>query len=99
MTKTDLIEKVAEKAGLTKKDAGEVVNIVFSTISDFLASEAKKKEKSRKKLQLIGFGSFDVKDRKPRKGQNPQTGKPIQIPGKKVPTFKPGKALKDAVDV
>jgi len=99
LTKTDLIEKVAEKAGMTKKDAGEVVNIVFDSITDFLAGEAKKAENKRKKVQIIGFGSFDVRDRKPRKGLNPRTKAEISIPAKKVPNFKPGKALKESVDI
>lgn len=87
--KAELIEKVAEKADLTKKDATTAVDAVFSTIQDLLADG--------EKVQLIGFGNFEVRDRAARKGRNPQTGKEISIPASKVPAFKPGKALKDAV--
>ncbi|CAM3240808.1 HU family DNA-binding protein [Vagococcus fessus] len=87
--KAELIEKVAEKADLTKKDATTAVDAVFSTIQDLLADG--------EKVQLIGFGNFEVRDRAARKGRNPQTGKEIDIPASKVPAFKPGKALKDAV--
>ncbi|QIL46607.1 HU family DNA-binding protein [Vagococcus coleopterorum] len=87
--KAELIEKVAAKADLTKKDATTAVDAVFSTIQDLLADG--------EKVQLIGFGNFEVRDRAARKGRNPQTGKEISIPASKVPAFKPGKALKDAV--
>lgn len=87
--KAELIEKVAAKADLTKKDATVAVDAVFSTIQDLLAEG--------EKVQLIGFGNFEVRDRAARKGRNPQTGKEISIPASKVPAFKPGKALKDAV--
>ena len=87
--KAQLIEKVAEKAVLTKKDATKAVDAVFSSIQDFLANG--------EKVQLIGFGNFEVRNRAARKGRNPQTGAEIQIPASKVPAFKPGKALKDAV--
>lgn len=99
MTKTDLIDKVAEKAKMTKKDAGEVVNVVFDTITEFLASQAKKSSDKREKVQIIGFGSFEVRDRKARKGLNPRTKSPIDIPAKKVPSFKPGKAFRESVDI
>ena len=85
--KAQLIETVAEKTGLTKKDATVAVDAVFGSIQDFL-------EKGDK-VQLIGFGNFEV--RAARKGRNPQTGAEIEIPASKVPAFKPGKALKDAV--
>ena len=85
--KAQLIETVAEKTGLTKKDA--TVDAVFGSIQDFL-------EKGDK-VQLIGFGNFEVRERAARKGRNPQTGAEIEIPASKVPAFKPGKALKDAV--
>lgn len=88
--KAQLIETVAEKTtGLTKKDATVAVDAVFDSIQDYL--------KEGEKVQLIGFGSFEVRERAARKGRNPQTGKEIQIPASKVPAFKPGKALKDAV--
>ncbi len=98
MTKTDLIDKVAEKVKMTKKDAGEVVNVIFDTITEFLAGEAKKAPKNRSKVQIIGFGSFEVRNREARKGLNPRTKAPIDIPAKKVPSFKPGKAFREAVD-
>src|SRR5699024_3204959 len=87
--KAQLIETVAEKTGLTKKDATVAVDAVFGSIQDFL--------KDGEKVQLIGFGNFEVRERAARKGRNPQTGAEIQIPASKVPAFKPGKALKDVV--
>ena len=88
--KQDLIEKVQSATGLTKKDAANAVNATFDIIREFLADS--------EKVQLVGFGSFDVRDRAARKGRNPQTGKEIAIPASKVPAFKAGKALKDAVN-
>ena len=90
MNKTDLISEVADRTGMTKKDVEKVVNAFFSTIEDTL--------KSGDKVQLIGFGTFEVRDRQARKGRNPQTGEEISIPAARVPAFKAGKALKDAVD-
>ena len=87
--KAELIEKVAAATDLTKKDATAAVDAVFSTIHDALANG--------EKVQLIGFGNFEVRSRAERKGRNPQTGEEIEIPASKVPAFKPGKALKDAV--
>lgn len=87
--KAELIEKVAEATGLTKKDATSSVDAVFASIQEFLADG--------EKVQLIGFGNFEVRERAARKGRNPQTGEEIQIAASKVPAFKPGKALKDAV--
>jgi len=75
---------------LSKKDAAKAVETVFSTITDAL--------KEGGKVQLIGFGNFEVRERSARKGRNPQTGAEIDIPASKVPAFKPGKALKDAVN-
>lgn len=89
MNKTDLINAVAEASDLSKKDAGKAVDAVFQTIMDSL--------KAGEKVQIIGFGNFEVRDRAARKGRNPQTGEEIEIPASKVPAFKPGKALKDAV--
>ncbi|AZR72766.1 DNA-binding protein [Anoxybacter fermentans] len=97
MTKTELIEKVAEKTGLTKKDSGEAVTAVFDIIIEYLAGEAKKPEAERNKVQIIGFGSFEVKDREARKGRNPRTGKEIEIPARTVPVFKAGKSFKERV--
>ena len=87
--KAQLIENVASKTGLTKKDATAAVDAVFGSIQDTL--------KQGDKVQLIGFGTFEVRERAARKGRNPQTGEEIEIAASKVPAFKPGKALKDAV--
>lgn len=87
--KAELVENVAKKTGLTKKDATAAVEAVFGSIQDDL--------KKDDKVQLIGFGTFEVRNRAARKGRNPQTGKEIEIAASKVPAFKPGKALKDAV--
>ncbi len=88
MNKTELVNQVAEATELSKKDAGKAVDAVFETIQNALAKGDK--------LSLIGFGTFEVRDRAARTGRNPQTGKDIQIPASKVPAFKPGKGLKDA---
>ena len=90
MNKTDLINSVAEKAELTKKDATQAVDAVFDTILNAL--------KAGGTVQLIGFGNFEVRERAARKGRNPQTGEEIEIAASKVPAFKPGKALKEAVN-
>ena len=87
--KAELVSSVAAKTGLTKKDATSAVDAVFESVQDNLAKG--------EKVQLIGFGNFEVRERAARKGRNPQTGAEIQIPASKVPAFKPGKALKDAV--
>ena len=87
--KQDLIAKVAETAELSKKQAALVVNTVFETISESLSNG--------EKVQIIGFGSFDVRERAERKGSNPQTGAELVIPASKVPGFKAGKALKETV--
>ena len=88
MVKADLVAKVAE-IGITKKQAAQVVDSVLDAIKDALASGDK--------VSLIGFGTFSVKERAAREGRNPRTGKKIRIPKKKVPAFKAGKALKEAV--
>ncbi|MEQ9764378.1 HU family DNA-binding protein [Streptococcus jiangjianxini] len=87
--KQDLIAKVAEATELTKKDSAAAVDAVFEAIEGFLAEGDK--------VQLIGFGNFEVRERAARKGRNPQTGEEISIAASKVPAFKAGKALKDAV--
>ena len=87
--KADLVDKVADKTGLTKKDSNAAVEAVFDSIQEFLAEE--------EKVQLIGFGTFEVRERAARKGRNPQTGEEIQIPATKVPAFTAGKNLKEAV--
>lgn len=89
MNKTELISAVAEASELSKKDATKAVDAVFDSILDAL--------KNGDKVQLIGFGNFEVRERAARKGRNPQTGEEIEISASKVPAFKPGKALKDAV--
>lgn len=89
MNKSDLVNAVAEKSELSKKDATKAVDAVLESIMDSL--------KDGEKVQLIGFGNFEVRDRAARKGRNPQTGAEIEIPASKVPAFKPGKALKDIV--
>lgn len=90
MNKTELVASVAEKSGMTKKDAEKAVNALFDTVSEALAQEDK--------VQIIGFGTFEVKLREARKGRNPQTGKEIEIPASKNPVFKAGKGLKDLVN-
>ncbi|CAH1221197.1 DNA-binding protein HU 1 [Paenibacillus plantiphilus] len=87
MNKTELIAKVAELTDLSKKDASKAVDAVFDAVSDAL--------QSGDKVQLVGFGNFEVKSREARKGRNPQTGQEIDIPASKIPTFKAGKSLKD----
>lgn len=87
--KAELVQNVANAVGDSKKSVEPVVDAVFEQIEAFLADG--------EKVQLIGFGSFEVRDRAARKGRNPQTGDEIEIPASKVPAFKPGKALKDAV--
>ncbi len=89
VNKTDLIAKVAELTEFTKKDSAKAVDAVFEAISGAL--------KAGEGVQLIGFGSFEVRKRAARKGRNPQTGAEIKIAASNVPAFKAGKALKDAV--
>lgn len=90
MNKTELVASVAEKAGLTKKDAEKAVNALFVSVEEALVKDDK--------VQVIGFGTFEVKAREARKGRNPQTGAEITIAASKNPVFKAGKALKDAVN-
>lgn len=87
--KQELVNDVATTTGLTKKDATAAVDTVFASIQDTLAKGDK--------VQLIGFGNFEVRTRAARKGRNPQTGEEIEIAASKIPAFKPGKALKDAI--
>jgi len=89
MNKAELINEIAKKTNLTKKDCAKVVDAITETIQRTLAKG--------KKVTLMGFGSWEVKTRKARTGRNPQTGQTIKIKAKKVPKFNPGKALKDAV--
>lgn len=89
MNKADLINVVAETAGLSKKDAGKAVDAVLEGVTGAL--------KKGDKVQLVGFGTFEVREKSARTGRNPQTGATIEIPASTVPAFKAGKALKDAV--
>lgn len=89
MTKTELIAAVAERTGATKKDAEQIVNATFETIAAQLAAGDK--------VQITGFGSFEIKSREARTGRNPLTGETIQIAATRTPAFKAGKALKDRV--
>jgi len=89
VNKSELVDHVAEKTGMSKKDSEKAVKAVFDSISDGLVGGAK--------VQLVGFGTFEVRHRKAREGRNPATGETIKIPALKVPAFKPGKALKDMV--
>lgn len=90
MNKAELVSKVAEKAGITKKDAEKAVNALFDSIEKSLSSG--------EKVQLVGFGTFEVRNRAARTGRNPRTGEEISIPATRVPAFKAGKALKEAVE-
>ena len=98
MTKTELIDAVAEKTDITKKDCGEIVNTTIDTIVEHLSDEAQKEEDNRDNVQIIGFGTFEAKDRSSRKGRNPQTGEEITIPARTVPVFRAGKSFKESVD-
>ncbi len=89
MNKTELIAAVAEKANLSKKDADAAISAVVASITEALSKG--------EKVQVVGFGTYEVKARSARMGRNPQTKKEIEIPATKVPVFKAGKALKDAV--
>jgi DNA-binding protein HU-beta len=90
MNKAELVAAIAAKTGETKKAAEETVNAFVSTITEAL--------KAGDKVQLVGFGSFEVRKRAARKGRNPQTKEEIKIPASKAPVFKAGKALKDYVN-
>lgn len=89
MNKTELVNAVAEKAALSKKDAEKVINATVDAITAAL--------QAGDKVQLVGFGAFEVKTRAARQGRNPRTKETITIPASKSPVFKAGKALKDAV--
>ncbi|MCR5404031.1 MAG: HU family DNA-binding protein [Butyrivibrio sp.] len=90
MNKNELIDAIAKETNLSKKDAGKALDAITGSISTAL--------KKKDKVQLVGFGTFEVIKRAARKGKNPQTGEEIKIPAATVPKFKPGKALKDAVN-
>ncbi|ANY73596.1 MULTISPECIES: HU family DNA-binding protein [Paenibacillus] len=89
MNKTDLINNISNKSGLTKKDVENVLNGFLGEITDALANGDK--------VQLIGFGTFETRKRAGRTGRNPQTGNTIEIPESNVPAFKAGNKLKEAV--
>ncbi len=90
MTKADLVEKVANEAEMTKKDAEQLVEIIFDSIVSTL--------NEGEKIELRGFGSFRVRERDARKGRNPKTGVAVNIPAKRVAYFKPGKELKELIN-
>ena len=89
MNKAELVAAVAEKTGLSKKDSEKAVNATLDSVIEALAAGDK--------VQLVGFGAFEVKERSARMGRNPQTKEPIEIPASRAATFSAGKALKDAV--
>ncbi len=89
MNKSELIDAIAEKSGLTKTDAGKALDAFTAVVKDTLQNNGD--------ITLVGFGSFTVADRAERQGLNPKTKEPITIPAARVPKFKPGKALKDAL--
>lgn len=89
MNKADLVSRVAESTDLSKKDVTKVIDAVFDAIAEAL--------QQGDKVQLVGFGNFEIRERSARKGRNPQTGEEIDIPASKVPAFKPGKALKEGI--
>jgi len=89
MNKSDLIQAVADRSGLTKKDSASVVDAFIDGITESLAKG--------EKVQLVGFGTFEARSRKAREGRNPATGEAIKIAASKAPAFKAGKALKDKV--
>jgi integration host factor subunit beta len=90
MTKAELVEEVARSVELSKKDAEKIVNMVFDSIIDALHDG--------EKIELRGFGSFRLRERKARIGRNPKTGETVQVPTKKVPYFKAGKELKELIN-
>lgn len=90
MNKAELIATMADKTELSKKDAEKALNAFIDTVTDEL--------KNGDRIQLIGFGTFEVSERAERTGRNPQSGKEMVIPASKIPKFKAGKALKDAIN-
>lgn len=90
MNKTELVATIAEKAEISKKDAERALNAFTDTVSDTL--------REGDKIQLVGFGTFEVSERAERTGRNPQSGETMVIPASKIPKFKAGKALKDAIN-
>ena len=90
MTKAELVEEVARVAELTKKHSEVIVNTVFDSIIEALQKD--------EKIELRGFGSFRIRQRRSRQGRNPKTGDKVDVPAKKIPYFKPSKELKDVVN-
>lgn len=90
MTKADIIEAIYQKVGYSKKDAADLVELIFNTIKDTLARG--------EKIKISGFGNFVVRDKKARTGRNPQTGDAIQISARRVLTFKPSQVLRTEVN-
>ena len=89
MTKSDLIAAVATKLGSSKKDSEKAVSAVLASVTEALANG--------ESVQLVGFGTFEIRERAEKQGRNPRTGETMTVPASKVPAFKAGKALKDAV--
>ena len=89
MNKTELIAAVSEKTGVSKKDCEKTISAMLDQVAESLAQGDK--------VQIVGFGSFEVKERQARTGRNPKTGEAVEIAASKAPVFKAGKALKDAV--
>jgi len=90
MNKSELVEALADRNGLTYKKSEEIVNIIFDSMADTLTTGGR--------IEIRGFGSFSLHYRAPRMGRNPKTGESVALPGKHVPHFKPGKALRERVD-
>ena len=90
VNKAELISVMAEKSGLTKKDSEKALNSFIEAVEEALVKGDK--------VQLVGFGTFEVRERSARKGRNPQTGEEIDIPAASVPAFKAGKALRDSIN-
>lgn len=90
MNKEEMVGALSQKARLTRKDAETALDAVFEIITDAM--------RNGEKVQIVGFGVFEVKDRAPRVGRNPKANVPVIIPARKMPVFKPGKPLKEAVD-
>ena len=89
MNKTQLVEKIAERANITKKKADEALKAFESVVTETLGND--------ETITLVGFGTFEASERKSREGRNPRTGEDVKIDARKVPKFRPGKALKDAL--
>ena len=90
MTKADIVEKIQEKTGFTRKDSSELLETVFSILKDTL--------ESGEKIKVAGFGNFEVKQKKDRRGRNPQTGETISIEARRILSFKPSNVLRQAIN-